>query len=209
MTNKKNTQLKQMEMFDIITKEGLTPNQYYVLCSMKDSVSPARVNLSNELRALSEKGWVDVMENRTCKLNTKSYPLIQKMEKFFKLQKKKTSMQLMGVEHMKHIEEYREIFPAKKLPSGKFARVSVSNLENAFRWFFENHEYSWDIILQATAKYIDEYERKNYLYMQTSQYFVRKQQADKTWGSELTNWCSALENGDSEEEGPRFQDKVF
>ena len=204
----KKTQLKQMEMFDLITKEGLNPNQYYVLCSMKDSVSPVRVNLSNELRSLIELGWVDVDDNRKCKLNTKAYPLIQKMEKLFKFHKKKTSNQLMGTEHTKRIGEYREIFPAKKLPSGKFARVSMSNLENAFRWFFDNHEYEWPLILLATKRYVEEYRMKNYEYMRTSQYFVRKEKFDKTWDSELANYCDLLLSNEDTEESVHFETKV-
>jgi hypothetical protein len=57
------------------------------------------------------------------------------------------------------------IFPNKKLSSGKYARVPSKNLENAFRWFFENYEYNWETIFLATQKYIYEYESKNYEYM--------------------------------------------
>jgi hypothetical protein len=62
--------------------------------------------------------------------------------------------------------------------------------------------------LKATAAYVDEYERKNYMYMQTSQYFIRKQQSDKTWGSELANMCAVIESGDSLNDKNYFSENV-
>jgi hypothetical protein len=133
--------------------------------------------------------------------------LVDQVESFFKVSKKKTDNQVMGTGYKENIEKYLEIFPKVKLPSGKAARSDKKNVETAFKWFFETHEYSWDIVLQATEAYVSDYETRRYLYMQTSQYFIRKQQGDKTWNSELANWCAIVEGGVVEQR-PHFSEKV-
>ena len=113
----------------------------------------------------------------------------------------------MGDSFLDNIKVYNEIFPNKKLSSGKYARVNPKTLENAFRWFFEIYDYSWDIILQATAKYVDEYEIRRFEYMRTSQYFVRKQNTDKTWDSDLATYCDLILSG-SDEDTNYFKERV-
>lgn len=97
------------------------------------------------------------------------------------------------------IKKYNELFPSRKLPSGKLARVNINNLIPAFRWFVDNFEYDWSTIMKATEKYVSEYALKGYKYMQTSQYFIRKQQSDRTWSSELANYCQLLTDGEDED----------
>lgn len=115
----------------------------------------------------------------------------------------------MGTEFSENIDKYLLMFPKIKLPSGKPARNDKKNIETAFRWFFENHNYSWKTIFQATENYIDEYAAKNYNYMQTSQYFIRKQYSDKTWRSDLANYCDIVENGGDDEPDTHFKEKVI
>ena len=199
-----------MEMFNLISKKELTPNQFYLLYCMKEGVSPLYINMHLELRVLIPK-WVTgsiTGGQQNYELTPHAHTLIQQVESFFRVQKKKTASQIMGDEYGDNIGKYLLLFPKIKLPSGKAARTDKRNCETAFKWFFENHEYSWDTILKATGLYVDEYEKKNYLYMQTSQYFIRKQQPDKTWGSELANWCSAVESGDMSQAENHFSEKV-
>ena len=63
-----------------------------------------------------------------------------------------------------------------------------------FRWFFETYNYDWETIFQATQKYVAEYESKNYEYMRTAQYFLRKQNVDKSWDSDLAIYCEYLKD---------------
>ena len=56
-------------------------------------------------------------------------------------------------------------------------------------------------------KYIEEYKLKNYEYMRTSQYFIRKQNADKSFESDLATYCDMLNEGSSDEENI-FKEKV-
>lgn len=200
--------LNQMEIFDVISQKGLSPNQYYLLCCMRDSIQPTHINLHLEIRQLKHDGWITEVGERKFRLAPEAISLIDRNERFFKIQKKKTSSQLMTRDYKEKLEQYREIFPNIKLPSGKAARCAVSNLENAFRWFFENHDYEWDTIMKATAVYVNEYEVKGWKFMRTSQYFVRKQEPDRTFASDLANYCAIVESGGDVDDKPSFSTKV-
>jgi hypothetical protein len=105
------------------------------------------------------------------------------------------------------VDQYLNLFPKIKLPSGKHARINKKVITEAFNWFFKNYDYDWSIVLQATGAYVDEYESKNYLYMRNSQYFIRKQNSDKTWDSELANYCDMIING-LDNISPHFSETV-
>jgi len=123
---------------------------------------------------------------------------MSEINNYFKKAKKKTNESLLGLNSSNNINTYNEIFPNKKLSSGKYARVNEKTLENAFRWFFETYDFTWDIIFKATKKYVNEYSIKQYEYMRTSQYFIRKQNTDKTWDSDLATYCDLITNGEDE-----------
>ena len=89
-----------------------------------------------------------------------------------------------------NIKAYNEMFPNQKLPSGKAARSAPGNLEKNFRWFFDNFKYDWELVLQATGVYINEHQKNNYLYMRTSQYFIKKDGL-----SDLADLCENIING--------------
>ena len=60
------------------------------------------------------------------------------------------------------LNQYREVFPPGKLPSGKPGRQNVKTLENAFRWFFDTYDYTWEEVSHATVMYLQEYKDKDY-----------------------------------------------
>jgi hypothetical protein len=194
------------EMFHLIIKQGLNPNQFYLLFSMQEGVSPLCINIEHELRMLAVGQWI----TDGPVLTPKAITLIQQVEGFFRIQKKKTSTQLMGDEFNINIGKYQLLFPKKKLPSGKAARSAQSNVETNFRWFFENNKFTWETILRATAMYVDEYERKTpaFMYMRTSAYFIRKTELDKSIVSDLANYCEIVESGEEPEKDTHFSDKV-
>ena len=121
--------------------------------------------------------------------------------------KKKTSQLLLGQDFIDKIQEYVEIFPNRKLSSGKYARVNAKNLEVSFRWFFENFDYDWPTILLATEKYVDEYSVRNYEFMRTAQYFIRKQNIDKSFESDLATYCDQVNNS-LDEDTNYFKERV-
>lgn len=183
------------EIFSKLIKEGLTPNSFYVLYCIKEKIVAASfVNKAIECKKLQSDQWLD--EN--LELTHKSLIFISEIESYFRKSKKKTSKDLLGNEFLDKIEEYNKIFPNKKLSSGKYARVNPKTLENAFRWFFENYDFDWDTIIRATTKYVDEYSVRRYEYMRTAQYFIRKQNTDKTWDSDLATYCELINDGEDE-----------
>lgn len=179
------------EIFNKLIEKELTPNNFYVLYCIKNNTKPNNfVSSSLAVTKLKQEGWLD--EN--LQLTSKSIIFTTEIDGYFKKAKKKTTKDLLGDNFTNNIKTYVEIFPNRKLSSGKYARVNPKNLENSFRWFFENYDYDWDMIFKATKKYIYDYSLKNYEYMRTSQYFIRKQNTDKTYDSELADYCNMIDN---------------
>jgi hypothetical protein len=179
------------EIFNKLTRVELTPNSFYVLHCIKNNTKPHNfISSSLAVTKLKQEGWLD--EN--LQLTSKSIIFTTEIDGYFKKAKKKTTKDLLGDNFINNIKVYVEIFPNRKLSSGKYARVNPKNLENSFRWFFENYDYDWDMIFKATKKYIYDYSLKNYEYMRTSQYFIRKQNTDKTYDSELADYCNMIDN---------------
>ena len=106
----------------------------------------------------------------------------------------------MGKDFIANIEGYVEIFPNIKLSSGKYARVNAKNLEAPFKWFFETYDYDWETIIAATERYIDEYSIRRYEYMRTAQYFIRKQNIDKSFESDLATYCEILKTNPDDQQ---------
>lgn len=170
---------------------------------MRENISPAIINIHQTKRELEEKEFIDSENN----LLPKAMSLIAKVESFFKIHKKKTSTQLLGKDFTDNMTTYNEMFPSKKAGSGKYMRANIKNVETNFRWFFENYNYSWEIILDATAKYLNQQLLDNFKYTRTSMYFIRKQ--DKgIINSDLADWCEIVSTGEDEDDVKRFSDKV-
>lgn len=192
------------EIYNILQNEKITPNELYILHTLKEKIIPSgliQVNL--ELRKLELNNWI----NSDKQLTPKAISLLDEIGLFFKKTKKKTSSDILGEDFMSKIIQYVELFPNKKLSSGKYARVNPKNLEISFKWFFENYDYDWDTVLNATLKYINDYASKNYEYMRTAQYFIRKQNIDKTFESDLATYCQLINSG-FEDDHSSFEELV-
>jgi hypothetical protein len=111
----------------------------------------------------------------------------------------KTSSKLLGDSYQENIKMYNDIFPKLKLPTGKPARTNPKNLESAFEWFFKTYDYSWEVIMDATKMYVSDFEKKDYNYMRTSMYFIRKQDSNKVWTSDLATYCELIVNGEEDD----------
>lgn len=194
------------EIFNKLIKEKLTPNSLYVLHCIKNklSVSKFLANSELEVHKLKSEDWV----NEDLQLTSKSFIFMEEIGSYFRKSKKKTSKDLMGDSFDINIKLYNSLFPTRKLGSGKYARTNVKNLESGFRWFFENYDYTWETILKATRKYVLEYSMKNYEYMRTSQYFIRKQGSDKSFESDLATYCDMLNYEGPNEEEDIFKEKI-
>ena len=147
-------------------------------------------------------------KNPKFSLTAKGKRLCIKYDQYFRTAKKRTSIQLLGKGYAEMLKIYREAFPAGKLPSGKPARQNVKTLENAFRWFFDTYDYTWEEVAHATVMYVNEYKEKDYMYMKTSQYFICKQDKHKIKHSELADYCDMVRDGIQPEENKHFKEKV-
>ena len=192
------------EIYQIMLKNEISPNQVYLLDCIKENISSPLINVSLELRNLRKKGFIDGNN----KLKNKAEKLLKDIRSYYEVNKEKTSKIILGDNFYENILIYRELFPVGRLPSKKPARSSPKNLEVAFRWFFKNFDYNWETVIKATAMYVDEYETSNYLYMQTSQYFIRKQAADKSWNSTLSDYCEIVLSGNDTSQGNHFSENV-
>ena len=185
------------EIFKKLADNGITPNAFYILDCVKEGIVPnTYVKASLEVTRLIRDNWL----TQDLELTDKSIIFTTEIDGYFKRSKKKTSTDLLGHNFMQNIEAYVHIFPNKKLSSGKYARVPAKNLESGFRWFFETYDYDWETIFQATQKYVGEYESKNFEYMRTAQYFLRKQNVDKSWDSDLATYCEYLKDNPDDEQ---------
>jgi len=191
------------ELFQQILKEKMTPNQFLVLYGIKKSLSLPLPDNKDEIIQLKQIGMLDSDGS----LTVKGKKVIIRFENYFVKAKKRTNIQLMGKNFVDKLNEYREVFPPGKLPSGKPGRVNVKTLENSFRWFFENYDFSWDEVIDATKMYVNEYRDREYMYMKTSQYFIAKEGKNKVKSSDLADYCDMIRDG-IEPEDSHFKEKV-
>ena len=188
------------KLFDVIVDARLTPSDFYVLYCIYERTEARFVNRYLELKHLRQFNYLDKHNNMTIH----GVELIKKAEKVFGEIKSKEI-----VVEKDFIDEYYEMWPKGKLPSGKYARVDKKNLENSFKWFFKTYKYSWDTVLKATALYLDHYETQGWKFMRTSQYFIRKMENDKSLTSELADYCNTIQSGNTDLGNENhFKDKV-
>lgn len=188
------------KLFDLIVDARLTPSDFYVLYCIYEGMEARFVNRHLELRHLKQFNYLD----RNLNMTIHGVELIKKVEKIFEQTKSKPATL-----DKDFIDEYYEMWPKGKLPSGKYARVDKKNLETAFKWFFKTYEYSRETILKATALYLDNYETQGWKFMRTSQYFIRKVENDKSISSELADYCNTIDSGNTDlGNDNHFKDKV-
>lgn len=177
-------------------KHKLSPNQFYLLCCIKDGQGAININLHQELRQLEADDWVKDVEG-VSKLQPKAMTLVDQVDSFVSIHKKKTDKHIMGEDFEEMCEKLRQIFPKMLSPtSNKPLRTNLKSVIEGMRWFMENHEYTWEDIFKATYLYVDVFEKKKYHYMVTLQYFIRKQNTNRVWESQLADYCATIDEGD-------------
>lgn len=193
------------ELFQKILKQKVTPNQALILFGMKQKVSLPTSNRDDK-DALVARGFL-TYDGTLYKITPEGRAFCATLDNYFIKAKKKTDIQLMGKDFADNINIYRQVFPNQKLPSGKPARVNVKMLSESFRWFFETYDYEWSDVINATKMYVNEFRDAGYMYMQTSQYFICKQDKHKVKSSTLADYCDMIRDGiDTEQK--TFKEKV-
>lgn len=148
------------------------------------------INPDAERMLAEHKGLID----KEGKLTNKAAVILNEFETYLVKTKKKVASEVLGADMNERIKEYREIWPAKRLPSGELARQNVQELKDKFVWFFKTYpEYDWDLVLDATDYYNEVFKRKNYMYMATSSYFIKKTNPQtKEVSSKLADYCQQI-----------------
>lgn len=180
--------LKQSTFFNKLQKKKLTVVQYLTLYNIKNLNSKVKLSekMKEKIRVTVPSTYINL---GSCTLSNEGESLVKSIEMLFKPIKKLNNIELLGSDFVENIKNYIDVFPTQKLPSGKYARGNTKNIEENFMWFFQEYpDYNWKIILNATETYVEEYRLKNYEYMRTAMYFIKKLK-DKTAESELANYC--------------------
>lgn len=194
------------EIFQKILKDKITPNQLMLLYAFDQSLGVPQIDAHSELRGLITEKYM-VKEGDHYKITGLGKVKMRKYDNYFNKAKKRTSEELMGKDFDANIVKYRELFPRQKLPSGKPARQNVKTLTDGFRWFFDNFDYTWAEIHNATRKYLNNYEDEGYMYMKNSQYFTVKTLPNKERVSELADYCDIIREG-TDDDIQHFKEKV-
>lgn len=188
--------LKQSSLFKILSKKKLKIQHYYVLYMIHETKS-----LSSEKKNIIQRKYGKELQKylqSDCSLSDEGLKLIRKIDNLFKPMKKLSATETMGDDYKERIDEYLSLFPKGKLPNGKYARGNKKGIEENFKWFFQEYEFEWNIILSATSKYIEEYQKDNYKYMRTALYFIKKLR-EGIIESDLATYCQAYLDGEIEE----------
>ena len=140
--------------------------------------------------------------NPVYKITDKGLHVIREAEQLMTKLKRAKRTELPFAEWEKYIVEYNDMFPkGKKLGSSVTFRTNPKELFERFKWFFKEYpEYTWEDVIAATAQYIKVHEEANdFTYMQTSKYFVKKEDKSKTTTSSLANMIYNIKSGNTDD----------
>lgn len=154
-----------------------------------------------ELRTLTPE-WINASSST---LTSKSIQFLNQIDTMNKVVVKKTAkksftpQELMGENYQENIAIYRSIFPQGTLPSGIPSRISVVELEKKFITFFTLFtDYSWEMIHEATRRYVVKFSDVNYLHMRNTGYFISKQLKTGETVYDLATRCDMLDQTEPE-----------
>lgn len=177
----------QLSLLFDVTEPGAVPNPY--ITEMKPAIDELIVS-----------GWLQ--EDGTT-LTEKGAALFTQIEGLFKAVKNSAPDVPQEM-----VVRFNGLFPAIKGGSGKYLRCNEREVTSAFQWFRKNYpEYSWEAIMEAGRSYVDDQMQENYKYCRRVKYFIRKMQQDKSFESELAEYCARLSNG-AQEESNTYNEKV-
>lgn len=206
--SKSNHRMK--EMFDLLVHRGVTPNELYTLYARDQDVYHRNyLPGSAEVDSLRRKGLLtDIPDIR---LTSSASLLLGEVDALFITGKKKKTV--MGAAVIEQIEQYRLLFPTGLNQVKKPFRTSVKELIPRFEWFFLQYpEYDMDLILEVTDIYnmdrANDPSNLNNKYTRTAGYFVKKQDLDKTWVSDLASFCQQKVEGGLEPIAPMIQNHI-
>jgi hypothetical protein len=194
------------DLYDYLVKNKVSPNGLFVLhCSFNNYMYPSYVNFKTEQYRLETTGHLvkeNTGVNEIYKITLTGEHLLKECEHILNKAKRAKKNPIALAEWDEKIAEYNQIFPAGKKSGTSLAfRTNPKELVAAFVWFFKEYpEYSWEDVLNATRKYVQPFEETSeYTYMQTSRYFVKKDDKSKNTISTLAGICYNIAEGNDED----------
>jgi hypothetical protein len=200
------------EIFHFLAKEKVSPNGWFVLHCMRDNYMIVEyVNHRYEQYKLEQSGHLE--QNGSVighyNITAKGFELLRKVDEIY-VQAQGESPRPKAVKQKKekfedwinNIIRYNELFPkGKKEGTSVSFRTAPKELYDKFVWFFSEYpEYTWDHVMEATKRYTEEFhKRMDYQYMQTSKYFIKKEDKNKTVTSTLATMCYNIAEGNDVE----------
>lgn len=180
-----------IEVLKSIKEERININQLFILFALyNDSIDLLNIydeeSLNEEVlifdyQDLIIHGFLKVGEEYLYALTEKGELLV---EYLYTLMDVHSSEDNQEKSIRKLCQEYLNLFPKIKLPSGKYARVSILEIEKKMKVWLKinkplfkkeyNHKLENSDILKATKEYIDRYSKQGYKFMVTSSYFIQK-----------------------------------
>jgi hypothetical protein len=179
------------QLWSTSIKYSISPNQLYFLDCCKNKIKPTSIiNQEAEALVCRAKGYL-TEDNQ---LSAAALHILEEFETHLVKTKKKVTKEVLGEDFLAKVNEYRELFPKKRLPSGELARQSVKELTDKFVWFFKTYpEYDWDLVLDAADYYIHLKSKTDFQYTVTSSYFIQKTDIyTKLVKSLLADYCQQL-----------------
>lgn len=186
------------KIFDFLAEKGVSPNGLYVLTAMHEKFYHTKyVNIITEQYRLSLSGYLKKNKSDKYELTNKGLLLIRDSQKFFKSKsiKKKVPFE----EWKQNIITFNDSFPKGRRPGSSIGfRTPPKELYSRFAWFFEEYpEYDWNMVLDATKKYIKTFDDEgDYTYLQTAKYFIKKDDRNKNTTSTLGSICFLISEGE-------------
>lgn len=178
------------QLWTTCRRHGISPNQLFLLDCYRENIQAGNLINENADKLICQtKGFIDSKG----KLTEKATLLLEEFETLLVKKKKAVAKDVLGENFMQRVEQYRELFPKHRLPSGELARQSVQELKDKFVWFFKTYpQYDWDLVLDAADYYISVKQSENWMYMKTSSYFIKKSDRHKETVSTLADYCQYL-----------------
>ena len=106
------------ELFQIMLKDKITPNQCLLLFAVRNKISTPQINAHLELKALKSNGYL-ITDGHKLIITDEGQKMIIKYNNYFVKSKKRTNSQIMGKDFLDNIKKYREMFPARKASKWK------------------------------------------------------------------------------------------
>lgn len=179
------------QLWSTLIRYNISPNQLYFLDCCRSKIKPTDI-INGDAEALVCQAKLLITKDG--QLTPKALEILNEFETFLVKTKKKITSEVLGENFLERVTEYREMFPAKRLPHGELARQNVQELKDKFVWFFKTYpEYDWNLVLDATDYYLHLKSKTDWQYTMTSSYFIKKTDPrTKESRSALADYCQTI-----------------